>query len=1169
MTFDEVLAQVQALLAREGRVSYRALKLRFNLDEAFIEGLKDELIKAKQLARDEEGAVLIWTGSGSPAETYSSEPLPLSASLLSLTSSVAAPQPPAFHFRAFSAHRPAAERRQITVMFCDLVGSTALAEQLDPEELHEVMQVYQTACTAVVERFAGYIAQYLGDGLLVYFGYPVAHEDDAQRAVRAGLEIVEVVQALPLSHLRLPHPLQARIGIHTGLVVVGEVGGGEKRETLALGETPNLAARLQALAEPGTVVLSAATHRLIAGLFACEARGPSTLKGSSRPLALYRVVRESEAQSRFEVALRTGLMPLVGRNLEVHLLQACWRQAVSGNGQIILLSGEAGIGKSRLVQTLKEHVIAEGATRIEFRCSPYHYNSAFYPIIEHLQRLLLFTSTDSPQEKLEKLEQTLACYRFPQADTLPLFAALLALPHPPDAPPIMLSPQKQRQKTQEALLAWLVEEAERSAVYCAWEDLQWIDPSTLELLTLVLEQTPTTRLLALLTFRPDFIPPWRPHLHLTQLTLSRLGRQQVEWMVAQLTGGKALPLEVLREIVAKTDGVPLFVEELTKMVLESGLLTTVDDHYELTGSLPPLAIPSTLQDSLMARLDRLAPVREIAQMSAALGREFSYELLHAVLPLHETILQQGLRQLVEAELIYQRGRLPQATYSFKHVLVQDTAYQSLLKSKRQQYHQRVARVLEERFAETCETQPELLAHHCTEAGLIAQAIPYWQRAGQRAMERSANMEAISHLTKGLQLLQTLPDSSDRVQQELALQIPLGVSLVMTKGYAAPEVGQAYARARELYRQVRETPQLLPVLWGLWQFYIVRAELQTAYELGEQLLTAAQRAQDSTLLMGAHQALGVTLFHLGELVSARAHLEQGVALYNLQQHGSLAFLFGQDPGVACCSFAALTLWLLGYPEQAGEKLSRALVLAQELSHPFSQAFTHFFAAWLAQFRREEREVYEQVEMLLTLSHEQGFLQWLAMGPLLQGWALVNRGQRTEGIAQIRQGLAAFRSTGARMLLPYFSALLAEAYGSAQPKGGLGVLTEAETEMQNSGERFCEAELYRLKGELTLQQHRERAAGSGQREKGADPQPPILDPQAETEAEACFFKAINIACKQQARMWELRATVSLARLWQRQGRRHEAQHRLAESYHGFTEGFDTQDLQEAQVLLEELA
>jgi class 3 adenylate cyclase/tetratricopeptide (TPR) repeat protein len=799
----------------------------------------------------------------------------------------------------------------LTVLFCDVVGSTALSEQLDPEEYREVVRAYHATCAGIITRYAGHTAQHLGDGILVYFSYPVAHEDDAQRAVRTGLEIIAALQhplpARPVAQASglhaagtaAPHGLhaagtaaphvaqasglhaagtaappegkelrrlQVRIGIHTGLVVIGEIGSSEKREILAMGETPNIAARLQGLAEPDTVVISGATYRLIQGLFECQDCGLQELKGISTPLPLYRVVGESTAQSRFEVAVQKGLTPLVGRAEELALLQRRWDQAKAGAGQVVLLSGEPGIGKSRLVQELKEQVTKEGATRIEFRCSPYHQNSVLYPIIDHLQRLLQFTREDSPATKLEKLQHTLSHYRFPQADTLPLLASLLSLPQPEGAPPITLSPQKQKQKTQEALVAWIVEEAEKAAVYCAWEDLHWADPSMLEVLTLLLDQVPTARLLALLTFRPEFMPPWGNRSHLSQLTLSRLGHNQVEAMVERITGGKALPPEVVQQIVAKTDGVPLFVEELTKSVVESGGATHASPLQ--------LAIPATLQDSLMARLDRLNAAKEIAQLGATLGREFSYELLQVVSPLDEATLQHGLKQLVESELVYQRGLLPQAHYLFKHALIQDTAYQSLLKSTRQQYHRQIAQVLEARFTETVETQPELVAQHYTEAGLSAQAIPYWQKAGERATQRSAYVEAINHLTKGLELLKPLPDTPERVQQELTLQLALSAPLIVTKGYESPEVEKSITRARELCQQMGETPELFSVLGGLLTFYGSRGEWQTAHKLGEQLFNLAQNAQDPNFLMAGHSALGTTLFRLGELVLAREHLGVG-------------------------------------------------------------------------------------------------------------------------------------------------------------------------------------------------------------------------------------------------------------------------------------------------------
>ncbi len=1146
MKFSEIVKQASILLQDKGQVSYRMLKREFGLDDEELEDLKAELIEIDGLAVDHDGKMLVWKGMAAAREPGTQnideaserKPVPYATDT--------------WRDKPKDLRLDTAERRQLTVMFCDLVGSTALSEQLDPEELREVVQRYQATCTEVIRQYEGHIAQHLGDGLLVYFGYPAAHEDDAQRAVRTALGLVEAMQHLSFPTIPLPRPLQVRIGIHTGLVVIGEIGSSAKRETLALGETPNMAARLQGIAEPDTVVISGATQRLVPGLFACQDLGLQALKGLTTPVTVYRILGESGAQSRFEAAMQKGLTPLVGRDLEIALLRERWLQAKGGAGQVVLLSGDPGIGKSRLVQELKEQLEQERMIRIEFHCSPYYQNSAFHPIIDHLNRLLQFEREDSPSAKLEKLQATLTAYRFPQTDTVPLLAAFLSLPHPDGFAPLTLSPQKQKQKTQEALVAWIGEEAEKAAVYCAWEDLHWADPSTLDVLTLLLDQVPTIRLLAVLTFRSEFPPPWGHRSHLSQLTLSRLGRPQVEVIVERMTGGKGLPPEVVQQIVARTDGVPLFVEELTKMMVESELLTAVNNHYELSGPLPPLAIPATLQDSLMARLDRLGPAKEIAQVGATLGREFSYELLHAVSPLDEERLQQGLRQLVEAELVYQRGLAPQAHYLFKHALIQDTAYQALLKSTRQQYHQQIAKVLEEQFPEAKETQPELLAQHYTEAGLIAQAIPYWQQAGERTTQRSAYVEAIAHLNNGLAALKSLPDTPERAQSELTLQIALGTSLMATQGYAAPAVGKAYDRARELCQQVGETPQLFPVLWGLTVFYAVRGELPIARELGEQLLNLAQRVQAPIFLMEASLGVGVIYVLLGELTQAREYLERGVTLYDPLQHRSYVSLFGEDLGVTGLCWESYTLWSLGYPEQALKRIQEALTLARALSHPYSLAYAISCAARLHQFRREARATQAQVETLLALVAEPGFTLRVAQGTIFRGWALAMQEQGEEGIAELRRGLAAFRATGAEFFRPVFLALLAEAYGKAgQEEEGLTALAEALDAVRKTEERLYEAELYRLKGELTLQQ---------------------LKVQGSTfnveEAEECFQKAVTIARRQEAKSLELRATTSLARLWQQQGKQHEARDMLFTIYNWFTEGFDTTDLQETKALLTEL-
>ena len=1102
------------------------LQRQFALDAAALETLTDALLFSHPQIVDEDGRGLVWTGDAATT----------------------APQSPAVAPPPSNLLPPDAERRQLTVLFCDLADSTRLARQLDPEDLRVVVRAYQETAATVIQRYEGHIAQYLGDGLLVYFGYPQAHEDDAQRAVRSGLELLAAMRT------RNPQLVQdqgvrlaVRIGIHTGLVVVGEMGSGGRHEHLALGDTPNLAARLQGLAAPDTVVLSDTTARLVQGYFVCQDRGVHALKGLDTPVRIVQVVGESAAQSRLDVAAASGLTPLVGRETEVTLLRERWAQARDGRGQVVLLSGEAGIGKSRLMRVLTERVVAEGAPRLTWHCSPYHTNSALYPVIDHLQRLLHWHRDVSPTARLTTLEQAVQAARLPLEEAVPLLAALLSLPVPERYPPLTLSPQRQKEQTQAALVAWLLADTAQQPVLTVWEDLHWADPSTLELLGLLLEHVPTARLLLVLTMRPEFPPPWTSRSHLTPLTLTRLGRPQVEEMIVRVTGGTPLPAEVVQQIVAKTDGIPLFVEELVKTVLESGLVRKDADRYILTGPLPPLAIPATLQDALMARLDRLAVVKEVAQLGAVLGREFSYALLRAVTPLEEPALQQSLAQLVEAELLYQRDHPPQATYLFKHALVRDAAYQSLLRSTRQRHHQHIAQVLEAQFPEHCETQPELLAHHYTEAGLLAQAVPYWQRAGQRAVQRFAHREAIGHLTTGVALLTELPDTPERTHQELDLQTALGPAWMAAKGYAAPEVEQAYGRARTLCQQLGETARLFSVLRGLGAFYFVRGKYQTAREVGEELLRLAQSPPDPARLLGAHQVLGIAAFWLGAFASARGHLEQTIALSTPQPPRSAAARAGQDPGVLCRAYSAWALGLLGYPDQALEKIHEAVSMGRELSHPHSLVFALYLVASLHQLRREVVATHEWAEATLALAREQLFPYWLAVGRITRGWALAHQGQGGEGIAEMRQGLAAYHATGAELGRPWFLALLAEAYGKAgRAEEGLHVVAEGLATAAHTGEAFFEAEQYRLQGELLLAH--------------AVEQHPV--------AESCFHHALDSARRQQAKWLELRAAVSLSRLWQQQGKQAEAQALLTPIYGWFTEGFDTADLQEAKALLEAL-
>ena len=680
---------------------------------------------------------------------------------------------------------------------------------------------------------------------------------------------------------------------------------------------------------------------------------------------------------------------------------------------MVLLSGEAGIGKSRLVQVLMEQVASEPQTWLTpCQCSSYYQNSALYPMIDLLERVALrFEREESPQQKLNKLEGHLVQYGLPLAEIVPLFATLLSLPLPANYAPLTVSPEQQKQQILHALLTILLRIAAQQPVLFVMEDLHWVDPTTLEFLTLLVDQGPTARILALLTFRPDFTPPWTGRSHLAQVTVPRLPRRQAVEVSHHVAHGKLLPAEVVEQIVAKTDGVPLFVEELTKMLLESGLLQEREERYMLTGPLPPLAIPTTLHDSLMARLDRLAAVKGLAQLAATLGREFSYALLHAVSPWDEGTVQRGLHQLVEAEFLYQRGLPPQATYLFKHALIQDTAYQSLLRSTRQQYHQRIAQVLEAQFPDLAETQPELLAHHYMEAGLTEQALVYWQQAGQRAMQRSAYAEAIAHLTQGLAVLTPLPETPARLQQELDLQVALGTALLATQGHAAPEVEHAYARARELCTQLGDTPQLFPVLRGLMLYYQQRGDLQTTSRLGEQLLRLAQAQPDPVHLLLAHYQLGVILFYRGEPAAARTHHTQALALYDPQAHRALAVRYGGDLGVGAGSQLARALWSLGCPEQALRHSQAACTLAQEVAHPYSLVLALVHAATVHQYRREVLAVHAQAAAAMTLATEQGFFaERVAWATVLHGWALALQGQGEAGLAEMRQGLAADLAPG---------------------------------------------------------------------------------------------------------------------------------------------------------------
>jgi class 3 adenylate cyclase/predicted ATPase len=1035
----------------------------------------------------------------------------------------------------------AAERRQLTVLFCDLVGSTELATRLDPEDLRGVMGAYHRCTAAVIERFDGHVAKYLGDGVLAYFGWPRAHEDDAERAVRAGLELVEAVARLePQPDVRL----QCRIGIATGPVVVGDlVGSGAARDEAVVGEVPNLAARLQALAAPGAVVISQATRRLVGGRFELDDLGPQRLKGFAEPLVAWRVAGEGRAEGRFEARQSAGLTPLVGREEQLALLLRLWRQASAGAGQVVLLSGEPGIGKSRLIRELRERIAAERHVRLTHQCSSYHQTSPLHPIIEHLERVAAFARDDPPEAQLAKFETLLARSTQRLAEAVPLIATLLGIPTGARYPPLDLTPQRQKQLTLEALLDQLAGLAAQQPILMVHEDVHWIDPTTQELLGLTIERIARLPVLMLITFRPEFTPPWPAQPHVSTLALSRLGPDQGSAMVERVVGAKALPDEVTTQIVAKTDGVPLFVEELTKTVLESGLLADAGDHYELSGPLPPLAIPSTLHDSLLARLDHLALAKEVAQIGAAIGREFSHALLAAVADRPEVELQATLDQLLESELIFRRGTPPEATYSFKHALVQDVAYGTLLKSRRQQLHARIVQVMEEQFPEIAESQPELLAHHFTQAGLLAEAAAYWHSAGQRALQNSATLEAIAQLTRGLEALSDLSESAGRDRLELDLQVTLGGAQLAARGWAVSETGQAYERARELCDRLGETGQVFPVLWGLTVFHINRGEPCQGREIAEQMLRSAERAGDVAAQVASHRALSAALYHLGEWRSTRNHLEQVVALYGAMPNPPPPPLYAADHRAMALAFLAPTLYVLGYPDQGRARREEALTYAQGLGHPHSLALVLSRLCEYHCITHEWPILQDLAQVLAELGAEQRFSHYLATAHIFGGCALAALGRIREGVALYHRG-SAIRRVG----FPLYEAVLAEAYHKAgELADALRLLDEALDRAERTGERWFEAELYRLKAEVIL--------SCPEHDSGA--------------AEGCFRQAMKVAQEQRARIWELRAATSLARLWRDQGRRAEAHDLLAPVYGWFTEGFDTADLKDARALLDELA
>jgi class 3 adenylate cyclase/predicted ATPase len=1038
--------------------------------------------------------------------------------------------------------RDEAERRHLTVMICDLVGSTALSARLDPEDMGAVIDAYHAACARITRNYDGFLAEFRGDGILAYFGYPLAHEDDAERTVRAGLDIIAAVARL---ETRAGEPLAVRIGIATGLVVIGDLSReGALREHAVVGETPNLAARLQALAEPGTIVVAASTRRLLGDLFRLRELGRHEVKGIAEPVAVWAVEGLSDSESRFDAVRAANLTALIGRDDEINFLLERQRLAWNGEGQIVLISGEPGIGKSHLAAALAERIASEPHTRLRYQCSPYHTNSALRPFIAQLERAAGFKVDDTSEQRLDKLEALLAMGGSRVRAAAPLFASLLSIPFGERYPPLALSPARQRRRTLGALLDQFEGLASQKPILLSFEDMQWADATSLELLDLTVERVRQLPVLALFTFRPEYEPPWVDLPNVATLTLGRLDRDDVERMVTRVTGGRVLPPEVMKQIVAKTDGNPLFVEELTKTVLEAGLLVEDVQGYRIDRSLPPLAIPETLRDSLMARLDRLAPVREIAQIGAAIGREFSFSLMRALVGGDESTLRHALAQLEQAALVLRRGDPPEAIYSFKHALVRDAAYENLLKSRRQQLHGQIARTLEERFADTAASQPEIVAHHFTEAGLVEPAIDYWLKAGQHAARRSANAEALNHLARGLQLLPNIDDPVRRNKSELLLQTSLGHSLRAIEGWSTDSVKHAYTRALQLCKESEFDEHTFPAVFGLWTWNFVRTALGEAQALAEHLVNIAENLDDAVCKVLGHEALGFTLFAHGKFAAAHAELERSIGLCEDSKAAAYLDLSAQDPRVHARLYDGMVLWLLGYPDRALRICVEARRYADRSRHPFSEAMARTLTLRVHQFRGEAGVVADQADAAIAFCEEHEFVHYLAMALILRGWASAQQGEFEKGIAEIQAGLEKERATGALLYESYILGLLADAcMKNERYEEALDFLNQAQLRIdEENSERFYAAEIYRLLGEAYLRSDQD------------------LD-----QAERYLSKGLKVAREQKAKSLELKLGVSIYDLYEL--RQNAGRHRpqLAEIYGCFSESFDTTDLVGAKARL----
>jgi len=1003
----------------------------------------------------------------------------------------------------------AAERRQLTVMFCDLAGSTALSARLDPEDMRQVIRAYQDTCSGVVARYDGFVAKFMGDGILAYFGFPHAHEDDGERAVRAGLEIASVVGTL---HTPAPDKLQVRIGIATGLVVVGDlVGTGVAQEQAVVGDTPNLAARLQALAEPDSVVIAAGTRRLLGDRFQLRHLGRHAVKGLAEPVEAWIAEGVSTSESRFEAMRSARLDGFVGREAECLLLRERQRRAWRGEGQIALISGEAGIGKSCFSDWLAEQAADQPHLRLGYQCSPFHRDSVLYPFVQQLERAAHLAPDESPERKLEKLEALLGFATARTQEIAPLMASLLSIPFGTRYPPLVLSPAQQRRQTLSALLDHIEGLAQQKPLLMLFEDAHWADATSLELLNLAIERVRRLPALLVITFRPEFEAPWKGLPDVVTVLLGKLDRCEVETMVGRVTGGRQLPAEVIAQIVAKTDGVPLFVEELTKNVLESGLLIEDGERYRLEAPLPPLAIPSTLQDSLMARLDRLGPVKEIAQIGAAIGREFDYALLNAVVGRDESPLRAALAQLEDAELLFRNGSPPDARYTFKHALVQDTAYESLLKSRRQVLHQHIARTLEEGFPALAESEPEILARHLSRAGLTRQACLNYERAGDRAAARFAYAEALAQFDAALKEARQLPPEADRDRSELALLLKYGPAILLFRGVHSPDVEPVYERAYDIAKALDDGQALFKSLWGLWFCANMSRRTGTARDRAEQLVALGRRSQNEGLLLEAIHCRWSTAFFRGDVARLLADSGEGIEHYDIERHSRLGAEFGgHDPGVCAYAVRGLGLAQLGSPREAKDSIDRGVALGERLNNPTSLTFACMNAMTAYQILGDRDAISRLARRMLEVADKFNLPPQRSIATFMSGWINATGRDLAGGLQVMETEFPRVSIMGP--LPPFYAGLLAEVrLAAGQTTQALEPLDMILRTITEPGVGFFLPEIYRLRAECLLRLH-----------------PVNLD-----EAAGEFDVAITSAKQQQARVFWLRAAIGISRLWASRG------------------------------------